>query len=48
IFSALGFTLSPELAGLAMALSSITVVLSSLLLNYVRLPKNSETLIDNS
>ncbi|EAF2404915.1 heavy metal translocating P-type ATPase, partial [Listeria monocytogenes] len=41
IFSALGFTLSPELAGLAMALSSITVVLSSLLLNYVRLPKSS-------
>ncbi|AWP47818.1 copper-translocating P-type ATPase (plasmid) [Levilactobacillus brevis] len=42
IFYALGFILSPELAGLAMALSSITVVISSLLLNYVRLPKENK------
>ena len=42
LFTAFGLTLNPELAGLAMALSSITVVVSSLLLNYVRLPKASE------
>lgn len=38
LFSHFGLTLSPEIAGLAMALSSITVVLSSLLLNFVKLP----------
>lgn len=37
LFYGIGLTLSPEFAGLAMALSSITVVISSLLLNHVRL-----------
>lgn len=37
IFAGVGITLSPELAGLAMALSSISVVTSSLLLNYTKL-----------
>lgn len=37
LFVGLGFTLSPELAGLAMALSSISVVASSLLLNSAKL-----------
>lgn len=36
-FAAIGFTLSPELAGLAMAFSSISVVVSSLLLNRTKL-----------
>ena len=44
LFSTLGLTLSPELAGLAMALSSITVVISSLLLNNVHLPKGNKVL----
>lgn len=38
IFAWAGITLSPELAGAAMALSSISVVASSLLLNYSRIP----------
>ncbi|MCP0885755.1 copper-translocating P-type ATPase [Ligilactobacillus sp. WILCCON 0076] len=41
LFTTLGLTLSPEIAGLAMALSSITVVLSSLLLNSTKLPTNT-------
>ena len=36
IFAGLGFSLSPELAAIAMALSSISVVASSLLLNRAR------------
>lgn len=36
-FSAWGLTLSPELAGLAMAFSSLSVVLSSVMLNYTHL-----------
>lgn len=43
LFAGLGLRLSPELAGLAMALSSITVVTSSLLLNIVSLPKRDDT-----
>ncbi|WP_225046505.1 copper-translocating P-type ATPase [Lacticaseibacillus kribbianus] len=39
VFSALGVVLSPELAGLAMAASSLSVVTSSLLLNRTRLAK---------
>ncbi|MGM9886883.1 MAG: copper-translocating P-type ATPase [Lactococcus sp.] len=39
VFVAWGITASPEFAGLAMALSSITVVVSSLLLNVVKLKK---------
>ncbi|UQS85918.1 cadmium-translocating P-type ATPase (plasmid) [Nicoliella spurrieriana] len=35
LFSGVGLMLSPELAGLAMALSSVSVVASSLMLNYV-------------
>lgn len=41
VFSTFGITLVPEIAGLAMALSSITVVTSSLLLNRVTLPVKS-------
>ncbi|MCF6514593.1 copper-translocating P-type ATPase [Lactobacillus sp. S2-2] len=37
IFSFIGLSLSPELAGLAMAFSSISVVLSSLFLNRVKI-----------
>ncbi|WP_461225500.1 copper-translocating P-type ATPase [Lacticaseibacillus suihuaensis] len=37
VFAALGVTLSPELAGLAMAASSLSVVTSSLLLNRTKL-----------
>ena len=37
LFVGVGLTLSPAFAGLAMALSSISVVLSSLLLNRVKL-----------
>ena len=33
VFVGLGLTLNPELAGLAMALSSLSVLISSLLLN---------------
>lgn len=39
LFYGLGLTLSPELAGLAMAFSSLSVVTSSLLLNRVKLPE---------
>ncbi|WP_096818188.1 copper-translocating P-type ATPase [Lactococcus fujiensis] len=41
VFYSLGFILSPEFAGLAMAMSSITVVVSSLLLNNVKLSSES-------
>lgn len=37
LFVNLGFTLSPELAGLAMAFSSVSVVMSSLLLNKAKI-----------
>ncbi|QNQ81583.1 copper-translocating P-type ATPase [Lactobacillus sp. PV012] len=37
LFAGLGFSLSPELAGLAMAFSSVSVVTSSLLLNKVKI-----------
>ena len=37
LFMGLGFTLSPELAGLAMAFSSVSVVSSSLLLNKTKI-----------
>ncbi|MGE5309900.1 MAG: copper-translocating P-type ATPase [Sphaerimonospora mesophila] len=37
VFAGIGLTLGPELAGLAMAFSSVSVVLSSLLLNRVRI-----------
>lgn len=37
LFYGIGFILSPELAGLAMAFSSLSVVTSSLLLNKTRL-----------
>lgn len=39
VFVVWGITASPEFAGLAMALSSIAVVVSSLLLNFVKLKK---------
>ncbi|VDG24074.1 copper-translocating P-type ATPase [Lactiplantibacillus mudanjiangensis] len=42
VFFALGFTLSPELAGLAMAFSSLSVVTSSVLLNRARITKKSQ------
>ncbi len=41
VFTGLGLDLNPEFAGLAMALSSITVVISSLLLNTVSLHSGS-------
>lgn len=37
LFAGLGFTLSPELAGLAMAFSSLSVVISSVLLGKVKI-----------
>jgi Cu+-exporting ATPase len=37
VFSGLGLTLNPALAGLAMAFSSVSVVLSSLALNNTKL-----------
>lgn len=37
VFAAIGFELSPELAGLAMAFSSVSVVTSSLLLNKTKI-----------
>jgi Cu+-exporting ATPase len=37
VFYAIGLTLSPELAGLAMAFSSLSVVTSSVLLNKAKL-----------
>lgn len=36
VFAGIGFVLKPELAGLAMALSSVSVVVNSLLLNFFR------------
>lgn len=39
LFVAFGLTLNPELAGLAMAMSSLSVLTSSLLLNKSKLPK---------
>lgn len=39
LFVAIGLTLNPELAGLAMAMSSLSVLISSLLLNKSKLPK---------
>ena len=43
-FYAIGLTLSPELAGLAMAFSSLSVVTSSVLLNRAKITTNvSET-----
>lgn len=43
LFSHLGIELSPELAGLAMAFSSVTVVSSSLLLNRTKIKGSAET-----
>jgi len=40
VFYAIGITLSPELAGLAMALSSLSVVTSSVLLNRAKISTN--------
>ncbi|MCT6892809.1 MAG: hypothetical protein M3Z38_01770, partial [Bombilactobacillus mellifer] len=42
IFAKWGLILSPELAGLAMALSSISVVSSSLLLNRTKLSEEPD------
>ncbi|MFC6180228.1 copper-translocating P-type ATPase [Lactiplantibacillus daowaiensis] len=42
IFFALGVTLSPELAGLAMAISSLSVVTSSVLLNKARITTKAQ------
>ncbi|WP_438465986.1 copper-translocating P-type ATPase [Streptococcus pluranimalium] len=39
LFVAFGLSLNPELAGLAMAMSSLSVLISSLLLNKSKLPK---------
>jgi Cu+-exporting ATPase len=41
VFAGLGLVLSPELAGLGMALSSLSVVASSLLLNKTKLSKQA-------
>jgi len=43
IFYAIGLTLSPELAGLAMAFSSLSVVTSSVLLNKTKISSDIET-----
>lgn len=43
IFYAIGLTLSPELAGLAMAFSSLSVVTSSVLLNKAKISSDIET-----
>ncbi|WP_338231208.1 copper-translocating P-type ATPase [Companilactobacillus muriivasis] len=43
IFYAIGLTLSPELAGLAMAFSSLSVVTSSVLLNKAKISSGVET-----
>jgi len=43
IFYAIGLTLSPELAGLAMAFSSLSVVTSSVLLNKAKISSDVET-----
>ncbi|KRN28865.1 cation transport ATPase [Lactobacillus selangorensis] len=43
VFFALGLTLSPELAGLAMAFSSLSVVTSSVLLNRAKLDTAGQT-----
>ncbi|WP_252898720.1 hypothetical protein [Secundilactobacillus odoratitofui] len=40
VFFAIGLTLSPELAGLAMAFSSLSVVTSSVLLNKAKISTN--------
>ncbi|MYV17647.1 copper-translocating P-type ATPase [Furfurilactobacillus milii] len=42
VFATLGLTLSPELAGLGMALSSLSVVANSLLLNKVKLTSDAK------
>jgi len=36
VFSGLGLVLNPELAGLAMAFSSVSVLISSLMLNFTK------------
>ena len=41
LFYAIGLTLSPELAGLAMAFSSLSVVTSSMLLNKTKITAKS-------
>lgn len=43
IFFTIGFTLSPELAGLAMAFSSLSVVTSSMLLNKAKISSKVKT-----
>nr|WP_279384812.1 HAD-IC family P-type ATPase [Lacticaseibacillus manihotivorans] len=43
LFYAIGLTLSPEFAGLAMALSSLSVVTSSVLLNRVKIESKAVT-----
>lgn len=43
IFFAIGLTLSPELAGLAMAFSSLSVVMSSVLLNRAKISSKVQT-----
>ena len=42
VFAGLGLVLSPELAGLGMALSLLSVVASSLLLNKTKLPNQAK------
>ncbi|MCD7119371.1 copper-translocating P-type ATPase [Limosilactobacillus agrestis] len=42
LFAVVGFTLSPELAGLAMAFSSVSVVSSSLLLNKAKIAGDND------